>query len=69
MTTTDRKQARHDNQRMAHFTEIWVIGTPEETTALVRAMRATGRLVCASAPSLAGPDDPRHRRYLRLRNT
>ena len=69
MTTTDRKQARHDNQHAALFTELWIIGTPDEVTHLYRTLRQSGRLVYASAPSTAGPDDPRHRRYLRLRNT
>ncbi|WP_067504101.1 hypothetical protein [Actinoplanes sp. TFC3] len=68
MTTRERTQARNDNQKAAQYTELWIIGTPEETTALVHALRTSGRLVQATAPTIAGPHDPRHRRYLRLRN-
>jgi hypothetical protein len=69
MTTTDRTQARHANRQAAYYTEIWVIGTADETTSLLRAMRATGRLVSASPPQQVGSGDPRYRLYLRLRNT
>jgi hypothetical protein len=69
MTTTDRRQARHANRQAAHHTEIWVIGTAAETTSLLLAMRATGRLVSASPPHPVGSGDPRYRLYLRLRNT
>jgi hypothetical protein len=68
MTTRERAYARHTNRQAAHYTEVWIVGTPDETTALVNAMRHCGRLVYASAPSFAGPDDHRHRRYLKLRH-
>lgn len=68
MTTRERARARRNNHHAVQYTEIWIIGTPEETTALVNAIRQCGRLIHASAPTYAGPDDFRHRRYLRLRH-
>ena len=69
MTTRERAYARHANRQAAQYTELWIIGTAAEVTHLYQTLRRSGQLVYASAPTLAGPDDPRHRRYLRLRNT
>ena len=68
MTTRERQRARHTNHQAAQYTELWIVGTPDEVAHLFRTLRRSGRLVYASAPTIAGPDDPRHRRYLRLRN-
>jgi hypothetical protein len=63
MTTNTRRDTRRNTQ----LTEIWVLGTAEETTALLQAMRASGRFHSASPLESAGPGDPRYRLYIRLR--
>ncbi|RKF25919.1 hypothetical protein [Micromonospora globbae] len=68
MTTRERAYARANNQRAAQYTELWIIGRPEDIAAMVQAASATGRLAFVSAPTPMGGDDTRHRRYLRLRN-
>ncbi|MBG6068133.1 hypothetical protein [Micromonospora ureilytica] len=67
MTTRERAYAKANNQRAAQFTELWVIGRPEDIAVMVRAASASGRLVYLSSPSPMGGDDNRQRRYLRLR--
>ncbi|WP_341718852.1 hypothetical protein QQG74_03480 [Micromonospora sp. FIMYZ51] len=67
MTTRERAHAKANNQRFNQFTEIWIVGTPEDLAVMIHAARATGRLVFVSAPHAMGGDDTRHRRYLRLR--
>ncbi|NJP30678.1 hypothetical protein [Micromonospora thermarum] len=69
MTTRDRTQARANNQRANQYTEMWVVGSPEDLAVMLHAASATGRLVFVSAPQRMGGDDTRHRRYLRLRST
>ncbi|MBQ1051686.1 hypothetical protein KBX50_24865 [Micromonospora sp. C51] len=68
MTTRERAYTKANNQRANQYTEIWVVGNPEDLAVMIQAARATGRLVYVSAPHLMGGDDTRHRRYLRLRN-
>ncbi|MET8306059.1 hypothetical protein [Micromonospora sp. NPDC005173] len=67
MTTREHTYAKANNQRAAQYTELWVIGRPEDIAAMVQVASASGRLVYASAPTRMGGDDNRHRRYLRLR--
>ncbi|MDG4778994.1 hypothetical protein O7614_04960 [Micromonospora sp. WMMD961] len=67
MTTRERAYAKANNQRAAQFTELWVIGRPEDIAVMVRAASASGRLVYLSSPTPMGGDDNRQRRYLRLR--
>ncbi|MET8305844.1 MULTISPECIES: hypothetical protein [unclassified Micromonospora] len=67
MTTRERAYAKANNQHAATFTELWIVGRPEDIAAMVRVASASGRLVYVSAPTLVGGDDNRHRRYLRLR--
>jgi hypothetical protein len=67
MTTRERAYARASNQRMAQYTELWIIGMPEDIATLMRAAGASGQLAYASAPERVSRDDPRMRRYLRLR--
>ncbi|MEV1143320.1 hypothetical protein [Micromonospora sp. NPDC049799] len=69
MTTRERTYARANNQKAAQYTELWIIGRPEDIAAMVQVASASGRLVFASAPTAMGGDDTRHRRYLRLRTT
>ncbi|MCM0674676.1 hypothetical protein NCC78_08240 [Micromonospora phytophila] len=68
MSTRERASARANNQRAAHYTELWIVGSPQDIAALLHIASASGRLVFASAPTPMGGDDTRHRRYLRLRN-
>ncbi|MGW4499489.1 hypothetical protein ACWENR_12880 [Micromonospora sp. NPDC004336] len=67
MTTRERAYARASNQRAAQYTELWIVGTPEDLAVMLHAAAQTGRLVYVSAPHQMGPNDTRHRRYLRLR--
>ncbi|MET8268114.1 hypothetical protein ABZU92_29505 [Micromonospora arida] len=67
MTTRERAYAKANNQRAAQFTELWIVGRPEDIAVMVRAASASGRLVYLSSPSPMGGDDNRQRRYLRLR--
>ncbi|MET8278753.1 hypothetical protein [Micromonospora sp. NPDC005174] len=67
MTTRERAYAKANNQRAAQFTELWIVGRPEDIAVMVRAASASGRLVYLSPPTPMGGDDTRHRRYLRLR--
>ncbi|PZG11531.1 hypothetical protein C1I95_27145 [Micromonospora craterilacus] len=67
MTTRERAYAKASNQHANQFTEMWVVGSPEDLAVMIHAARATGRLVYVSAPHQMGGDDTRHRRYLRLR--
>ncbi|MFF0228851.1 hypothetical protein [Micromonospora sp. NPDC005254] len=67
MTTRERAYAKANNQRAAQFTELWIVGRPEDIAVMVRAASASGRLVYLSSPTPMGGDDNRHRRYLRLR--
>ncbi|MGW5083184.1 hypothetical protein [Micromonospora echinospora] len=69
MSTRERAYARASNQRAAQFTEMWIVGTPEDLAVMIHAATQTGRLVYVSAPHQMGPDDTRHRRYLRLRSS
>ncbi|MDM4720361.1 hypothetical protein QTQ03_12540 [Micromonospora sp. WMMA1363] len=69
MTTRERARVRANNQRAAQYTELWIVGRPEDIAAMIHAASATGRLVFVSAPHLMGGDDTRHRRYLRLRSS
>lgn len=47
--------------------EMWLIGTPDQVTAALAALAATGRVTGASKPeALYGADAGRIRRYLRL---
>ncbi|MFU8851255.1 hypothetical protein ACNAW0_09770 [Micromonospora sp. SL1-18] len=69
MTTRERTYARANNQRAAQYTEMWIVGSPEDLAAMIDAARSTGRLVYVSAPHQMGGDDTRHRRYLRLRSS
>ncbi|MGW1062175.1 hypothetical protein [Micromonospora rubida] len=68
MTTRERTYARANNQRAAQFTELWVIGSPEDLAVMFEAANRTGRLVFVSAPIPMGGDDTRFRRYVRLRS-
>ncbi|TDC43625.1 MULTISPECIES: hypothetical protein [unclassified Micromonospora] len=68
MTTRERTVIRINNQRAAQYTELWVIGTPEDLALMFEAANRTGRLVFVSAPTPMGGDDTRFRRYVRLRN-
>jgi rRNA maturation protein Nop10 len=67
MTTRDRAYARATGQQMAPYTELWIIGMPEDIATLMHAASRSGQLAYASAPQRVSPDDPRMRRYLRLR--
>ncbi|SBT41837.1 hypothetical protein [Micromonospora narathiwatensis] len=67
MTIRERTYARANNQRAAQYTELWIIGRPEDIAAMVQVASASGRLVYISPPTRMGGDDTRHRRYLRLR--
>ncbi|MFI7603949.1 hypothetical protein ACIBTV_02350 [Micromonospora sp. NPDC049366] len=67
MTTRERTYTRANQQRAAQYTELWVIGSPEDIAVMIHAASRTGRLVFVSAPQPMGGDDTRHRRYLRLR--
>jgi hypothetical protein len=67
MTTRERAYTRAHNQRAAQYTEMWIVGSPEDLAVMLHAAARTGRLVYVSAPHQMGPDDTRHRRYLRLR--
>ncbi|MEV0396916.1 hypothetical protein [Polymorphospora rubra] len=67
MNTRERTRAKADNARAAQFTELWIIGTPEDVSAIVHQASASGLLVYASAPERVSREDPRFRRYLRLR--
>ncbi|MEV0810420.1 hypothetical protein [Micromonospora sp. NPDC050200] len=67
MTTRERTYAKANNQRAAQFTELWIVGRPEDIAAMVQVASASGRLVFVSAPTRMGGDDTRQRRYLRLR--
>ncbi|MEV4522671.1 hypothetical protein AB0J77_20770 [Micromonospora tulbaghiae] len=69
MTTRERTYARANSQRAAQYTELWIVGRPEEIAAMVQVASASGRLVYLSAPRSMGGDDTRQRRYLRLRTT
>ncbi|MDM4721617.1 hypothetical protein QTQ03_19215 [Micromonospora sp. WMMA1363] len=69
MTTRERTYAKANNQYAATFTELWIVGSPEDIAAMIRVASASGRLVYVSAPTRMGGDDTRHRRYLRLRTT
>lgn len=66
--TRERARARAANQRMAEFIELWIIGVPEQVTALYQLALRSGQLVYAAPPTAVGNGDPRIRRYLRLRN-
>ncbi|HEX6969661.1 MAG TPA: hypothetical protein VF174_12750 [Micromonosporaceae bacterium] len=68
MNTRQRARARANNEKMADFIELWIIGVPEQVAALVHLAMRSGRLVYASPPTTVGNGDPRMRRYLRLRN-
>ena len=57
MTTTDRAHARDSNQQAAHYTELWIIGTPAEVTHLYQTLRRSGRLVYASAQGRRASQD------------
>ena len=52
--TRERARARANNQKMAEFIELWIIGLPEEVTTLVRLAQQSGQLVYASATHLDG---------------
>ncbi|MBQ1044131.1 hypothetical protein AB0N38_27800 [Micromonospora aurantiaca] len=67
MTTREHAYAKANNQRAAQFTELWIVGRPEDIAAMVQVASASGRLVYLSAPRSMGGDDTRQRRYLRLR--
>lgn len=67
MTTRERAYAKASNQRANQYTEMWIVGSPEDLAVMIHAARSTGRLVYVSAPHQMGGDDTRHRRYLRLR--
>jgi hypothetical protein len=67
MTTRERAYARATNQRMIQYTELWIIGMPDDIATLMQAAKSSGQLVYASPPQTVGRDDPRMRRYLRLR--
>ncbi|MEU7930226.1 hypothetical protein [Micromonospora echinofusca] len=69
MTTRERAHARANNQRAAQYTEMWIVGTPEDLAVMIQAASRTGRLVFVSAPQQMGANDTRHRRYLRLRSS
>ncbi|MEU5791132.1 hypothetical protein ABZ754_25840 [Micromonospora purpureochromogenes] len=69
MTTRERTYAKANNQKAAQYTELWIVGRPEDIAAMVQAASASGRLVYVSAPRAMGGDDNRQRRYLRLRTT
>lgn len=69
MTTRERAYAKANNQRAAQYTEMWIIGTPEDLAVMLHVASRTGRLVFVSAPHQMGPEDTRHRRYLRLRSS
>lgn len=69
MTTRERTYARANNQRAAQFTELWIVGSPEDLAVMLDAAARTGRLVYVSAPRQMAGDDTRHRRYLRLRSS
>ncbi|MFG1832974.1 hypothetical protein [Micromonospora chersina] len=69
MTTCEREYARANNQRAAQYTEMWIVGSPEDLAVMLHAAAQTGRLVYVSAPHQMGGDDTRHRRYLRLRSS
>lgn len=69
MTTHERARARANNQRANQYTEMWIVGNPEDLAVMIHAARITGRLVYVSAPHRMGGDDTRHRRYLRLRTS
>jgi hypothetical protein len=67
MTTRERARARANTQQAAQFTELWIVGSPDEIATVVQAANASGLLAYVSAPEAMGGDDPRMRRYLRLR--
>ncbi len=67
MTTRERAYARASSQRMVQYTELWIIGMPEDIAALMDIAGRSGKLAYASPPTPVSPDDPRMRRYLRLR--
>lgn len=67
MTTRERARARANTQQLAQFTELWIVGRPADVAALVDAASRSGLLAYVSPPALMGGDDPRIRRYLRLR--
>ncbi|SCG77611.1 hypothetical protein GA0070609_5427 [Micromonospora echinaurantiaca] len=69
MTTRERAYARASNQRAAQYTEMWIVGSPDDLAVMLQAASRTGRLVFVSAPHQMGPEDTRHRRYLRLRSS
>lgn len=67
MTTRERAYARQSTQQVAQYTELWIVGTDAEVQALTDTARRSGLLVFASQLTYMGGDDPRVRRYLRLR--
>jgi hypothetical protein len=67
MTTRDRARARANTQQVAQFTELWIVGSAEEVATITNAAHASGLLMYLSEPAALGGDDPRIRRYLRLR--
>jgi hypothetical protein len=64
MRIADKERAR--TRAATNFTELWLVGTGDEITALTTAARNAGTLVYQSAPQPMGGTDPRHRVYLRL---
>ncbi|HEY0699062.1 MAG TPA: hypothetical protein VGD43_14780 [Micromonospora sp.] len=53
----------------AQFTELWITGNAQEIATMVNLAIRSGLLVFASTPTPMGGNDPRIRRYLRLRRT
>jgi hypothetical protein len=67
MTTRERARAKANTQHVAQFTELWIVGSADEVATFVNTAHASGLLVYLSGPAPMGGDDPRIRRYLRLR--
>ncbi|AVT38017.1 hypothetical protein [Plantactinospora sp. BB1] len=67
MTTRERARAKANTQQMAQYTELWIVGHPADVAALVHTASRSGLLAYVSPPASMGGDDPRIRRYLRLR--
>ncbi|MEO3820986.1 hypothetical protein [Plantactinospora sp. B24E8] len=67
MTTRERARARQNTHQVAQYTELWIVGHPADVAAMVTAASRSGLLAYVSPPSFMGGDDPRIRRYLRLR--
>ncbi|SCG14002.1 hypothetical protein GA0070610_0195 [Micromonospora echinofusca] len=68
MTARERVVIRLNNQRATRYTDLLVIGTPEDLAPMFEAASRLGRLVFISAPVPMGDNDTRFRRYVRLRN-